>query len=178
MPSTTPTVVFPGSIRQFGFVVPDLDAAISQWVGLGVAPWFTMRDLRLERCRYRGELSEPLISMALANSGDMQIELIQQLDDTPSIYHEFLDAAGSGFHQVAYWTEDFAGAVDAARADGWTEVWSGDAGGVARFAYFERDDAPATIVELMELNDATRAMGESIRDAAAAWTPGQPALIA
>jgi hypothetical protein len=169
---------FGGPIRQFGFIVEDLDAAIAQWVGLGVAPFMVMRDLKMERCSYRGELSEPVISLALANSGDMQIELIQQMDDTPSIYREFLEAGERGFHQVAYWPEDLAAVRDAAIADGWAEVWCGDGGGVTRFSYLEHPDSPATIVELMELNDATRAMGDTIRDAAAAWAPGQPTILA
>jgi hypothetical protein len=70
--------------------------------------------------------------------------------------------------------EALAAVRDAAVADGWTEVWCGDGGGVTRFSYLERADSPATIVELMELNDATRAMGESIRAACAAWRPGDP----
>jgi Glyoxalase/Bleomycin resistance protein/Dioxygenase superfamily len=170
--------VFPGGIRQFGFVVPDLDAALAQWLALGVAPWLVMRDLPMKGCRYRGELSEPVISMALSNTGDMQIELIQQQDDTPSIYREFLVATGGGFNQVAYWVEDFDAVRAAALADGWSEVWCGDAGGATKFSYVERPDSPAAIVELMELNDMTRAMGEAIRDAAAAWTPGQPMFMA
>ena len=169
--------MFPGPIRQFGFIVADLDEAIEQWVGLGVAPWTVVRDLTMEGCRYRGARSEPVISLALANSGEMQIELIQQLDDTPSIYREFADRATSTFHQVAYWPEDFTGTRDAAIAAGWTEVWSGDGGGVTQFCYLEHADSPATIVELMELNDSTRAMGEGIRDAAAAWVPGQPTIL-
>jgi hypothetical protein len=169
--------VFPGPIRQIGFVVDDLDRAIAQWVGLGVAPFTLVSDLKMERCRYRGERSEPVISLALANSGELQIELIQQLDDTPSIYREFLDRGRAGFHQVAYWPEDLATVRDAAIADGWTEVWCGDGGGVTPFSYLERADSPATVVELMELNDATRAMGEAIRAAAAAWEPGRPTIL-
>ena len=165
---------FGGPIRQFGFIVEDLDAAIAQWVGLGVAPFMVIRDMKMERCSYRGDLSEPVISLALANSGDMQIELIQQMDATPSIYREFLDRGERGYHQVAYWPEDLAAVRDAAIADGWTEVWCGDGGGVTPFSYLERADSPATIVELMELNDATRAMGESIRATCEAWRPGDP----
>jgi hypothetical protein len=164
---------FGGPIRQFGFIVDDLDGAIEQWVGLGVAPFMVMRDLKMEGCSYRGERSEPVISLALANSGDMQIELIQQMDDTPSIYREFVDRGERGFHQVAYWPEDLAAVRDAAVADGWTEVWSGDGGGVL-FSYLERAGSPATIVELMELNDTTRAMGEHVRATSAAWRPGDP----
>lgn len=169
--------MFPGPIRQFGFIVEDLDAAIARWVGLGVAPFTVVRDLKMERCSYRGARSEPVISLALANSGELQIELIQQLDDTPSIYREFLDRGDRGFHQVAYWPENLAEVRDAAVAAGWTEVWSGDGNGVTPFSYLEHPDSPATVVELMELNDATRAMGEGIRDAAAAWRPGDPTTI-
>jgi hypothetical protein len=169
--------VFPGRIRQFGFIVEDVDAAITQWVALGVAPWLVVRDIAMERCQYRGALSEPVISIALANSGDMQIELIQQHDETPSIYQEFMQATGGGLNQVAYWVED----LDAVRADaaaaGWTEVWRGDEDGPTRFSYFEHPDAPLAIVELMELNDMTSSMGAAIRAAAESWAPGQPTLM-
>ena len=168
------TSVFPGPIRQFGFIVPDLDAAIGQWVCLGVAPWLVLREMVMEGCRYRGELSEPTISIALANSGALQIELIQQHDGTASIYREFMDATGGGINQVAYWVEDVPAVRDAALAVGWAEVWSGDGGGQTPFSYLEHPSSPFAVVELMELNDSTRSMGEAVRAAAEAWTPGQP----
>jgi hypothetical protein len=168
--------VFPGGIRQFGFIVDDLDVAIEQWAALGVAPWMVVRDLPMQGCIYRGELSEPVISLALSNAGDMQVELIQQLDDTPSIYKEFLDSTGGGFNQVAYWVEDFDQVRGDALASGWTEVWSGDSGGT-RFAYYEHPQSPVTIVEVMELGAASAPMGEMIRQAAAAWEPGQPIVM-
>ena len=34
--------VFPGRVRQFGFIVPDLDAELARWVDLGVAPWMVV----------------------------------------------------------------------------------------------------------------------------------------
>ena len=76
------------------------------WVNLGVGPWFVMRDLPI-RALYRGEPCEITLTLALANSGDMQIELIQQQDDTPSIYTEFLRSGRQGYHQLAYWSDDF-----------------------------------------------------------------------
>jgi hypothetical protein len=170
--------VFPGRIRQFGFVVPDLDAAIKQWVVLGVAPWFVVSEIPMERCWYRGALSEPVISLAMSNSGDMQIELIQQHGETPSIYREFLTASGGGFNQVAYWVEDVNAVRTAAIATGWSEVWRGDSSGMVQFSYLEHPDSAVPIVELSELNEATLSMNNTIRDAAAAWLPGQPVLMA
>jgi hypothetical protein len=169
--------VFPGPIRQFGFVVTDIDTAIAQWVALGVAPWLVIRDLGMEGCHYRGALSEPVISMALANSGDMQIELIQQHDETPSIYQEFMKATGGGLNQVAYWVEDLDAVRGDAIAAGWTEVWRGPDDSPTGFSYLEHPDAPLAIVELMELNDGTRAMGSAIQAAADVWTPGQPVFM-
>jgi Glyoxalase/Bleomycin resistance protein/Dioxygenase superfamily len=177
MSSESSASVFPGRIRQFGFIIPDLDAAIAQWVDLGVAPWLVVPEIHMEGCWYRGERSDPVISIAFSNSGDMQIELIQQHDETPSIYREFLVATGGGFNQIAYWVED----VDAVRADavaaGWSEVWRGDGSGQVQFSYLEHPTSPVPIVELSELNDATRSMGDTVRAAAAAWAPGQPILM-
>ncbi|HEX3567998.1 MAG TPA: VOC family protein [Acidimicrobiales bacterium] len=169
--------VFPGRIRQFGFIVGDIDAAIAQWVALGVAPWLVMRDIGMEGCQYRGELSEPVISIGLSNSGDMQIELIQQHGETPSIYQEFMEARVGGLHQVAYWVEDLDAVRANAMAAGWTEVWRGPKDGPTGFSYLEHQDAPVAIVELMELNDGTRAMGSAIQAAGEAWTPGQPVFM-
>lgn len=163
-----PSAVLGGAIRQIGYVVRDLDTAMRSWLALGVGPWFTMRDLRQRDCRYRGEPCEPTLSLAFANSGSLQIELIQQLDAVPSIYREFLDAGHEGFHQLAWWVDDFDAVCRAAAGAGWPKVFWSDAGDV-RFAYFELDPAVCTIVEVMEANDATRAFGELVADAAQAW---------
>ena len=82
--------VLPGPVRQIGYVVTDLDQAMAGWLELGVGPWFVMRGLPMQAL-YRGEPCETTLSVAWSNSGEMQIELIQQLDDTPSIFTEFLD---------------------------------------------------------------------------------------
>ena len=54
--------------------------------------------------------------MALANSGPLQIELIQTRNDVPSMYRDFLQAGHTGLQHVAYWTEDFD--ADLARLHG------------------------------------------------------------
>lgn len=48
-----------------------------------------------------------IASIALANSGPLQIELIQQRNDAPSMYRDFLAEGHEGLQYVAYWTEDF-----------------------------------------------------------------------
>lgn len=165
--------VLPGPIRQIGYVVSDLDRAIDSWLALGVGPWFVMRDLA-QHVTYRGKPCDVTLSLALANSGDLQVELIQQQDDTDSVFTEFLSSRGEGFHQVAYWTDDFAATMDAVRSADWPVVWSGGEDVGTRFAYVEPPASPAQVVEIMELNEMTSGMGEFVRSAAAQWDGSDP----
>jgi hypothetical protein len=163
-----PREILPGEIRQIGYVVRDLDAAMQSWCTLGVGPWYTIRNLAQPGCTYRGQPVSPTISLALANSGPMQVELIQVLDDGPSIYREFVDAGREGFHQLAWWAEDFGGLMQKAEAAGWPVVYSGEGDGT-HFAYFELDTTISTIVEVTELNDMTRGLAELLEGAAREW---------
>lgn len=166
--------VLPGEVRQIGYVVTDLDDAISGWLKMGVGPWFVIRNLP-QRVSYRGEPCEVRLSLALSNSGDLQVELIQQLDDTPSIFTEFLAGAptGGGFHQLAYWTADFDTAMAKLAEAGWPLVWSGGDGEGVRFAYFEPPTG-AAIVEIMELTESSGGMGAYVREQAVAWDGSDP----
>jgi hypothetical protein len=163
----------PGPIRQIGYVVTDLDQALASWVELGVGPWFVMRGLPT-RVLYRGEPCEITLSLALANSGELQVELIHQHGDTPSIFTEFLASRDEGFHQLAYWAEDFDATMQAVNDAGWPVVWSGGEDVGTRFAYVEPPNSPATIIELMELTDTTVGVGKFIRDAADGWDGSDP----
>jgi hypothetical protein len=166
----------PGPVRQIGYVVADLDRAIAGWVDMGVGPWFVIRGLP-QRVLYRGESCEITLSLALANSGEMQIEVIQQQDDTPSIFTEFLAAGREGFHQLAYWTEDFAATMQVVEGVGWPVVWSGGEDVGSRFAYVEPPGCPATVIEIMELSDTTAGMAKFIRDAATNWDGSNPIRV-
>jgi len=166
--------VLPGPVRQIGYVVRDLQQAMTDALALGIGPWFTLLDLPQEGATYRGAPCAPVLSLGLANSGDLQVELIQQVDDTPSIYREFLDAGQHGFHQLAWWVDDYDTFEARARAAGWDAVYGGDVAGT-RFGYFETGGALASIVEVMQINDGTTWMANTVRDAAAAWDPTDPA---
>ena len=140
---------------------------------LGVGPWFVIRGIP-QRVLYRGEPCEITLSLALANSGDMQLEVIQQQDDAPSIFTEFLSSGHEGSHQLAYWTEDFAATMRAVEAAGWPVAWSGGEDIGTRFAYVEPPNSPAAVIEIMELTEATTGMATFVRDAAAGWDGSEP----
>lgn len=167
--------ILSGPIRQIGYVVTDLDVEIEKWLALGVGPWFVMRGLRQD-VRYRSEPCSVMLSLAWANSGDMQLELICQTDDTPSIYTEFLTTHGEGFNQLCWWTDDFDTTMAAVADAGWPVVWAGGEDQGQRYAYVEPPTG-APILEITARTDALVGMAELVRDAAKDWTGADPVRV-
>jgi catechol 2,3-dioxygenase-like lactoylglutathione lyase family enzyme len=132
-----------GGTRQLAMVVRDADAAMRSWAErLGVGPFVCLRKIRFDNYHYRGRISPaPIVTLCFAQSGDLQIEIIQQHNDAPSAYTEFLSSGREGCQHIAAWYADRAGydrAHAAALAQGFTLVHQGEGGDQhARFAYFE-----------------------------------------
>ncbi len=170
-----------GSMRQSAFVVRDLDRALRYWTEtLGVGPFFLLRDLEVDHFRYRGEPSPPpRISIALGNSGAMQVEIIQQHDDRPSAYRDFLAAGREGFQHVSSWLTraEYDETMARSLAAGATVVHDGSiALSGVRFAYFATDQPPGgllyEIADVME--PAIYPMMQMIADAARDWDGKDP----
>jgi hypothetical protein len=159
-----------GDIRQLGYVVHDLGAAVQAWTHeLGVGPWTIIRNITL-RSVYRGQPSEPLIDIALGYRGQMQIELIEQRNDAPSPYRPFIERSHYGLHHTAFLSEH----ID-------TDVARAEAGGLrvacdirmpmgGRYVYLQSDGlGPGLYIELLEATPMLRQMFSDGIAAAAAW---------
>lgn len=164
-----------GPIRQLGYVVRDIEAAMEIWASkLRIGPWYYNPRLALTQYRFRGvEYDDFHMSYALANSGDMQIELIQQRCDTPSLYREFLDRYGEGLQHICVWPEDYDAVYARAVESGLRPAQEGAMGAV-RFAYFEDALHGGTSLEMSELVPARLPAIEKIRTAAAQWDGSRP----
>jgi len=170
-----------GVIRQIAFVVHDIDAALRYWTEtLGVGPFFIIRNVRPGTFEYHGRPSPPpLLSVALGNSGDLQIEIIAQHDDSPSAYRDFLDSGCEGFHHVSAWgtREQYDAAVARERAAGTAVAHAGTTDAESgRFAYFATDSAPGgTIYEVSEgMEPMSAALMQMVADAAKDWDGSDP----
>lgn len=165
-----------GPIRQNGYVVRDIEAALRHWSSvLGIGPWFHMERAPITAFRYRGEPSEPEVSIALANSGDLQIELIQQRNDAPSMYRDFLAAGREGLQHVAFWTESFDADMERAASLGYRVGHAGCAGGAnGRFVYFDTETHPGTVLELSEISGPKGAFFAHVRESARGWDGRDP----
>jgi len=166
---------FLGEIRQLGYVVHDIEAAMDYWSRtLGVGPWFYNPKVPIENYRYRGESHQPHNSVALANSGFVQVELIQVRNDVPSMYRDFLQAGNTGLQHVAYWTSDYDADLARLQAEGFAPVMSGEVGERGRFIYFDTEYHPGTVIELSEVAGPKGRMFDLIRQASEGWDGTNP----
>ena len=164
-----------GEIRQLGYVVKDIEAAMTYWSQtLGVGPWFYNPRVPIKNYQYRGESHEPHNSVALANSGFVQVELSQCRNDVPSMYRDFLRAGHTGLQHVAYWTEDYDADLARLQAQGFKAVMSGEVGERGRFIYFDTEYHPGTVIELSEVAGPKGKMFDLIRAASLGWDGSEP----
>lgn len=170
-----------GGISQIAMVVRDAEATMKTLSGtLGIGPFYVVRDYVPDDFRYRGQSSPPpRLTLAFAQAGPVQFEVIQQHDDVPSAYTEFLAAGREGAQHVATWFDD-AAAYDAARQRmldaGWPLVHENGAQSAGpRFAYFATGLPGGLMVEIAEaLVPASRPMVEMVARAAVGWDGKDP----
>ncbi|GAA4248213.1 MULTISPECIES: VOC family protein [Azospirillum] len=166
---------FFGQIRQAGYVVDDIEAAMDYWSRtLGIGPWFYNERVPIKNYSYRGERYEVHNSVALANSGPLQMELIQTRNDAPSMYRDFLKAGRTGLQHVAYWTENYDADLERLTGQGFKPVMSGEVGEKGRFVYFDTEYHPGTVIELSEVAGPKGKMFDLIRNASLDWDGRDP----
>ena len=86
-------------VIQMAYVVADIRASINHWVTqLNVGPWFLLDHFTGTDPKYRGRDSTADVSLAMSFAGHMNIELIQPNNDAPSVYREWIERRGYGFH--------------------------------------------------------------------------------
>lgn len=142
-----------GQIIQMAYVVEDLRAAIDWWIAdTGAGPWFVLDHFWAEGQVYRGARSLADITVAMSFSGDMNIELIQPLDDHPSVYREMIARKGYGFHHIGIASADVEADIARYQAKGYTLAYLAGVPTGGNVAYLE---GPKGVCEFLELLPAT-----------------------
>ncbi|HJQ58748.1 MAG TPA: VOC family protein [Vineibacter sp.] len=164
-----------GELRQIGIVVRDIEAAMKHWVEIcGVGPWFYVDRLAVTAFSYRGARRDDIhVSIALANSGDVQLELIQQRCATPSMYRDFLGKGHEGMQHWSSWPTDYDARLKHALANGYSIGKDGDSAR-GRFVYLWNEGHPGTVIEMADLTPARRKIFDAIRTAAVGWDGRDP----
>lgn len=92
---------------QLGFVVDDVMGAAARWARTFAVGPFHVLPSREVSCRYRGEDSAFEMQVAVAQAGPLQVELIVQHCDRPSVIRDLFARGENGLHQLCTVTRDY-----------------------------------------------------------------------
>jgi hypothetical protein len=149
-----------GGIAQTAFVVEDLRAAIDHWVtNCKVGPFFVLDKFLVPGQTYRGAESRADITIGMGFAGHMLIELIQPLDDQPSVYRETIEHRGYGFHHVGIACADVDADSRAYQARGYTEAFRAAVPTGGEVVYLDNGSGPQW--GFLELLPVTPGMDET-----------------
>lgn len=166
-----------GPIMQMAYVVPNLDAAIAHWTTrMGVGPFAIQRAIEYDVASLDGQDTDLVIDAAFAFWGDMNIELIEQKNDAPSVFKEFVERYGHGLQHVAVMSHDIN--TDTQRlADRGIAMRSrllARSGVETR--YFATEFHPGTLLELIHGTPEVEAAFAGLKQAAIHWDGATPTL--
>ena len=155
---------------QICWVVPDLHQSIEHWTRqAGVGPFFYFDNVTYENAMYRGKPWKPVkFHAAIAQAGEMQIELVSQLEDGPSMFRELVPAGQSGLHHMSTYTDNFDADLEHYRKAGADIVFSGLMKG-APVCWLDTAATLGFMTELITVNPAKELIFAKFKEAAANW---------
>jgi hypothetical protein len=165
-----------GPIRQVSYVVRDVAAAMAHWTNvLGVGPFFYFDEAPVVDFSYRGAPTAAKLRVAFANSGSMQIELTQPLDEHPSIFNDFRRAGLEGHQHIAFWTQELDVWTARCAEAGVEVLMSGYTGSPdGRFVYVGIETHPGMAVEISEVRGRKAEFFAEVARACERWDGREP----
>jgi hypothetical protein len=168
------SLVAPPPLFQLGYVPQNLEHALKYWTDhMGVGPFFRIPHVHYDTFTYRGQPGGVDNTIYISWWGDVQIELVEQHCDSPTIYRDALIAGEDGLQHVCYLVED----LEAARAEcvqrGGEVVQEMTYSGGGIF-YVDYGGGPGSIVEIFKAPPYTLPAFEKMKAAAARWDGSNP----
>jgi hypothetical protein len=162
-------------IIQMCYVVPDIRAAMNIWIDkLKVGPWFLLDHFTGTDPKYRGRDSTADVSIAMSFAGHMNIELIQPNDDAPSVYREWIERRGYGFHHWGCASLNFERDVEKYRAAGHDLVFLAGVPSGGHVAYMDTTALLPGYVELIEIASGFERVFSKFYRASIGWDGTDP----
>lgn len=162
------------AFKQSAWVVADLEDAILRWVRtMGVGPFIVFDNPQFDALFYRGAPASLSMRGAVAQAGDMQIELIEQMCANPSVYRDTVPAGASGFHHMAVHVENFDAELASYERAGIKAAAQGSFGEL-RFAYMDTSAHLGFMIELIDVDAGTRAFYADVARLSRGWDGARP----
>lgn len=158
-----------GTVLELCQVVRDIDRALEHWTAtIGAGPFFVFDVPVLPGQKYRGEPTEVSMRVGFGFSGGLLIELLQQTNDTRSVFTEMLEARGDGYHHIMLRLPYDEG-VERLSGQGHEMAFSGQMPSGERFCLFDTRSADGSYIELMEISPAMEESLARMHRAHLAW---------
>lgn len=155
---------------QVAIMVDDLATACAAWTRTtGIGPFLHVPHIALDEFDYRGTKAGGLdFSVAIAQSGGVQIELVQQHSEGPSAYRDTIAKGQQGFHHLAIYSADYDADYAHYRNQGFVAAVDGAFGGF-RFSYIDTSATIGCMIELIEENPLQTEFFQRVAAAAEGW---------
>jgi Glyoxalase/Bleomycin resistance protein/Dioxygenase superfamily len=167
-------------IIQLAYIVDDIHTSMGLYTQqLGIGPWFLFKNFAFETLTYRGQPSELSIDLALGYSNGMMFELIQQNDDTPSVYLETFKKRGWGFHHwgVKALPSQYDSMVCNFLDKGYALAIECVVGVGSRAAYMDPGDELAGMIEIIEVTPVVEGLFAQMELASVDWDGADPVRL-
>jgi len=171
-----------GQIFQLGLIVPDADASIRFFAEtLKIGPFTCRRGFKAPAGWYRGSTEMPELTIAHAFTGRLFIEVIQQHDDVPSVYKEFITKYGYGYHHygIAVAPEEYDETLERYYSSGFEDVFTDRLPSGTRIRYLGlkgeeamermRNEAGVCYFECVEVLESEEKFFTSMYEASLNW---------
>ena len=151
-PNAPPPAPFGAKLSQYALVVKDLEAVSDYWAKLGI-PAMDVTHPALTDLQYHGQPGQFDQELGWHRHGTITWEWITPLAG-PTVYQDFLDEHGEGFHHLAFDVADIDAVGEAWAALGYPIVQAGGWGekgkpGSGRFAYADTTSIGGLTIELL-----------------------------
>jgi hypothetical protein len=164
-----------GQIVQIAYVVQDIHAAMHNWIrDCRVGPWFLIERFVGPGHRYRGKPATAVVSLAMSFAGHLNVELIQPVDDHPSVFKEVVEQRGFGFHHVGIAVEDVDVERAAYEARGYVVAFEAPVPSGGSVYYMDDGNHERGFIELIPATAGLDQMFTRFWQTAAEWDGSEP----
>ncbi|HWW48387.1 MAG TPA: VOC family protein [Xanthobacteraceae bacterium] len=164
-----------GGVIQIAYTVEDIEQSMKAFTDqFGLGPWFVSGPFVPSEGIYRGQPTDMTVTLAVAYSGHMMVELIQQHDDKPSVYQEFIRKKGHGFHHWAVGARDLKAAVQSYKNKGYEVAFSDRSPRGVQIVYMDTSRDLPGMIEIIEITDALEDIYQEMYEASLDWDGTDP----
>jgi hypothetical protein len=159
---------------QTAWIVSDLHSAVARWVETtGVGPFVVFDNPQFDELTYRDRPAKIQMRGAIAQAGNMQVELIEQKCENPSACRDTVPKGRTGFHHMAAFATDFDREIGQYEAAGIAIATRGRFGAL-RFAYVDTSKELGFMIELLDVDAATTDVYAKVARLAENWDGSEP----